>query len=166
MGSSPYFYFTPYQKDVQAALDGLREHEFKAGRYDPAMSMADPPSYMFAFKFPPDDTSPAPGARHSSIGEAIDAGAESGTRSILDIMRITSEPDYFAACALPPDELIGLFGTIKPTRELVERVLIGTESSLGVNLFWERIDRGQGRYVVVYDKSGPNELFFAGMSWD
>jgi hypothetical protein len=73
MGANPYFYFTPYQKDIQAALEALREQEFKAGRYSPAMSMADPPSYMFAFKFPPDDTSPAPGARHNSIGEAIDA---------------------------------------------------------------------------------------------
>src|SRR5258707_6033234 len=114
MGANPYFYFTPYQKDIQAALEGLRDQEFKAGRYDPAMSMVDPPSYMFAFNFPPDDMSPAPGAQHNSINEAIDAGAESGsgTGSILDIMRITNEPDYSAACALSTDELIKLFGTV------------------------------------------------------
>jgi len=168
MGANPYFHFTPYQKGIQSALDSLREQEFKAGRYDPAMSMADPPSFMFAFKFPPDETSPAPGAQHNSIEEAIDAGAESGsgTGSILDIMRIANEPDYSAACALSPDELIRLFGTVEPTRQLVERVLIGSEHSFGDNLFWEQLDRGQARYVVVYDNSEPREMFFAGLSWD
>jgi hypothetical protein len=168
MGANPYFYFTPYRKDIQAALEALRQREFTAGRYDPAMQAADPPSYMFLFNFPPDDTSPAPGARHNSIEEAIDAGAESGTRSILDIMRITDEPDYSAACPLSSDHLLELFGTTQPTRDLIERVLIGGGPLAGNvgSEFWEPIDRGQGRYVVVYENSEPCEIFFAGMSWD
>jgi hypothetical protein len=171
MGASPYFYFTPYQKDIQAALEALREQEFRAGRYDPAMRMADPPLYMFEFNFPPGDASPAPGAQHSSIDEAINAGAESGTRSILDIMRIVDEPDYEAACALSPDELIELFGTATPTRELVETVLIKggpLDESIrrAGERFWEEIDRGQGRYIIVYDNAGPREIFFVGYSWD
>ena len=60
MGASPYFYFTPYQDDIHAALQALREKEFEAGRYDPAMQMAEPPSYMFLFAFPPDDRVPGP----------------------------------------------------------------------------------------------------------
>jgi hypothetical protein len=67
------------------------------------------------------------------------------TRSILDIMQITNEPDYSAACPLSPDELSELFGTVEPTRELVENVLIA-EHTFGDIQFWERIDRGQGRY--------------------
>ena len=51
VGAHPYFYFTPYQKDIHAALQALREREFKAGRYDPAMQMTDPPSYMFQMRF-------------------------------------------------------------------------------------------------------------------
>src|SRR5260370_6970923 len=111
MGATASLYFTAYQKDIQATLDSLREQEFKAGRYDPAMSMADPPSFMFAFKFPPDETSPAPGAQHNSIEEAIDAGAESGsgTGSILHIMRISTEPDYSPACAFSPHEFFQPF---------------------------------------------------------
>jgi hypothetical protein len=166
MGANPYFYFTLYRKDIQAALDALRQREFTAGRYDPAMQAADPPSYMFQFNFPPDDTSPAPGAQHNSIEEAIDAGAESGTRSILDIMQITDEPDYFAACPLSSDHLMELFGTTQPTRDLIEQVLIGSGNRDFDWKFWEQIDRGQGRYIVVYENSEPRELFFAGMSWD
>jgi hypothetical protein len=162
MGASPYFYFTPYQQDVQAALDGLREQEFRAGRYDPAMSMADPPSYMFQFRFPPSAGSPAPGARHASIEEAVAAGEADGTRSILDIERIAEEPDFAAACALPPDQLIALFGTAEPTRERVEKVLIKE----GGDGFWEEIRRGHARYIILYGDAGPQEIFFAGYSVD
>jgi hypothetical protein len=168
MGGNPYFYFTPYQKDIQAALETLRQKEFKAGRYDPAMRAGDPPSYMFAFDFPPSDASLAPGAQHNSIEEAIDAGAESGTCSILDIMRISDVPDYSAACPSSLDDLTELFGTTQPTRDMVERVFVG-EPRPGNPLvwrFWERIDRGQGRYFVVYEGSEPREIFFAGVSWD
>lgn len=162
MGGNPYFYFTPYQQDTQAALDGLREQEFKAGRYDPAMSMADPPSYMFKFKFPPDDASPAPGARHGSIDEAIAAAEADGTCSILDIDRVTNEPDFGAACPLPPDELTRVFGTAEPTREHIEAALLKDHGAE----FWEQIDRGHARYIVVYENAEPSEFFFAGYSVD
>jgi hypothetical protein len=177
MGSHPYCYFTPYQNDVQEALEGLREQEFKAGRYFPATSMAEPPLYMFKLKFPPDDTSPAPGARHGSIDEAIDASGETGTGSILDITRITDEPGFSAACPLPPHELIELFGTAEPTRERLETVLRpkrrdGMDDAAWAatlrlaSRFWDPIGRGQARYVVVYDKAAPREIFFAGYSVD
>ena len=169
MGSHPYFYFTPYQRDIQAALQVLRENEFKAGRYDPAMQMAAPPSYMFQFSFPPDETSPAPGAKHASIEEALEASMESGTGSILDLSRITTEPDFFSACPLSDDELVMLFGTSQPSRELLESVLIKQERDFGHDpseLFWEQIDRGQGRYIVTYAGSEPSEIFFVGYSFD
>jgi hypothetical protein len=169
MGSHPYYYFTPYQKDIHAALEGLREQEFKAGRYTPAMEMADPPSFMFKFRFPPDEASPAPGARHDSINEALDATGESGTGSILDIMRITDQPDFLAACSLPPDELIELFGTTEPTRERLQTVLIaGTprRQRSAATRFWDQIGRGQARYIVLYDKAEPSEIFFIGYSVD
>jgi len=184
MGSHPYYYFTPYQNDIRMALEALREQEFKAGRYFPATSMVDPPVYMFRLKFPPDDTSPAPGAKHNSIDEAIDASGEMGTGSILDIMRITNEPGFLAACPLPPDELIELFGTAEPTRERLETVLfpkkrplddgadpvaVAAARTAGLNVarrFWNQMGRGQGRYIVLYDRSEPREIFFAGYSVD
>ncbi|MGA2127528.1 MAG: hypothetical protein ABSG76_15405 [Xanthobacteraceae bacterium] len=169
MGASSYFYFTPYQDDLDAALQALREKEFEAGRYDPAMQMAEPPSYMFLFAFPPDDRVPGPGPQHASIEDALEAAAESGTRSILDIMSIAHEPEYSAACPLPSAELEALFGTDEPSRDLVDEVLVKGRRLLGRDpdkLFWDRIERGQGRYIVVYDGAEPDEIFFAGMSWD
>src|SRR5262245_35720339 len=132
MGAHPYFYFTPYQKDIGAALDALRQQEFKAGRYDPALSMATPPTYAFQLPFPPDETWPRPGAQHASIEEAMEAADASGTGSILDIAQITADPDYAAACALPDDMLVAIFGTSQPSRSLVEDVLInGGPSAAG-----------------------------------
>ena len=156
MGARPYCYFTRYQNDIQAALDGLREHEFKAGRYYPAMAKG--------FGFLPDETSPAPGPQHASIVEAVDASEAEGTCSILDIEHIADTPDFASACPLPSDELIALFGTAEPTRKQLEAVLLSRESDN--DGFWEQIDRGHGRYVVVYDNGEPREIFFAGYSWD
>jgi hypothetical protein len=169
MGSSPYMYFTPYQRDIQAALEALRVREFEAGRYDPAMEAADPPAYMFEFSFPLDESVPSPGAQHASIDEAMDAAMESGTRSILDISQITSQPDFSAACPLDADDLTTLFGTTEPTRAIIERVLVQGERAFDgdpYELFWDQIERGQARYIIAYDGAKPSEIFFAGMSWD
>ena len=161
MGGDPYCYFTRYQNDIQAALDALREQEFKAGRYYPAMDT------MRGSGFPRDQTRPGPGSQHASIAEAIDASEAEGTNSILDIERITDSPDFASACPLPSDELIAVFGTAEPTRERLEAVLSSRElGDDGRSRFWEQIDRGHGRYVVVYDDGEPREIFFAGYSWD
>src|SRR5215472_13204000 len=135
VGAHPYFYFTPYQKDIQAALQALREREFMAGRYDPAMQMADPPSYMFQMRFPPDESWPTPGAQHTSIEEAIEESAESGTGSILDLSRVGSAPDFCTVCPLNDQELVRLFGTTKPTRDLLESTLIKRMPNSGPEAF-------------------------------
>ena len=169
MGANPYFYFTPYQKDIHSALQALREQEFKAGRYDPAMQMADPPRYTFQMRFPPDESWPAPGAQHASIKEALNASGESGTGSILDLSRVGTAPDFFTVCPLDDQELIQLFGTTKPTRDVLESVLINPKPDSdreAAGLFWEQIDRGQGRYIVIYSGSEPREIFFVGYSFD
>ena len=36
MGGHPYWYFVPYQENIQEALNALRQREFQAGRYNPA----------------------------------------------------------------------------------------------------------------------------------
>ena len=168
MGANPYFYFTPYREDIGAALQALREQEFRAGRYDPALSMATPPTYTFLLPFPPDETWPRPGAQHATIEEAVEAGDASGTGSILDIAQIAPGPDYSVACALSDDTLVALFGTSQPDRNLLEDVLINQTSAAPaeVDEFWESIDRGQARYIVVYADGRPSEIFFLGYSFD
>ena len=167
MGAHPYFYFTPYQKDIQGALQALREREFKAGRYDPAMRRAAPRAYMFQMRFPPDESWPTPGAQHASIEEAIEASEESGTGSILDLSRVGSAPDLFTVCPLDDQELMQLFGTTKPTHDLLDSALINPKPGHeAAGVFWDGIGRGEGRYIVIYAGSEPCELFFVGYSFD
>lgn len=107
-------------------------------------------------EFPVGPDSPAPGAQHTSIEEALEEADADGTRSILDMMRVAGEPDFFAVTALAPEELVELFRTDRPTREMIEG---------GYELF-DTLERGQGVYVVVYKDGEPSEIFFAGYSFD
>lgn len=147
MGAQSYFYFVKYQPDVEKALQELREREFAAGRYNPVMPF---------ISFPLAPMAPAPGARHKSIEEALEASDADGTRSILDLQFVGNEPDFCTAGRLPDERLIDLYGTSKPSREMVER-------NMG---FFEDIDRGEGVYIVIYKNGAPDELLFAGYSFD
>jgi hypothetical protein len=146
MGGHPWFYFVPYQPDINIALQDLRRREFEAGRYNPVVWF--PPF--------PVDLNAAPGAQHASIEEAMEDADADGTRSILDIERISDTPDYAAVVQLAEDELLDLFGTDKPTREMIEE---------NDDLF-ERLERGQGVYLIAYQNEEPSEIYFAGYSYD
>jgi hypothetical protein len=146
MGGEAWWYFVPYEKDIAKSLEALRQREFKAGRYNPAEPFP---------RFPVDPRH-APGCKHSSIDEARDDADADGTRSILDVSRITARPDYDAVAPLHDDKLVEFFGTTKPTAADLQR---------GDALF-EQIERGQGVYVIVYENDEPAQIFFAGYSYD
>ena len=148
MGGHPWFYFVEYEPDIGAALQKLRRREFEAGRYNPAVWFPD---------FPVTEGSPAPGAQHDSIEEAMEEADADGTRSILDMERVSDEPDFNAVAPLPREALLELFGTDKPTREMVDEA---------DELFEALNERGQGVYVIVYEGERPSEIFFAGYSFD
>jgi hypothetical protein len=174
MGSHPYFYFTPYQPDINHALQALRQQEFEAGRYDPAINMSDPALWMFTFTFPPTAESFAPGAQHASIEEAIEDADASGTGSILDIQSISDSPAFLASWPLSTEEASALFGTAQPTHAMVEETLIlegelehWEETDYDIDTqFWDTIGRGQSRYVIIYEGDRPSEIFFVGYSVD
>ena len=147
MGGDPYWYFVKYNKDINQALQELREREFKAGRYSPVTPV---------LEFPINDNSPSPGPQHSSIEEAFEASEPDGTASILDIMKIGEEPDYCVAARTSDELLEELYGTTKPTREMIED---------GLDIL-DDVDRGQARYVVVYKDEKPSEILFCGYSFD
>jgi hypothetical protein len=120
-------------------------------------------------RFPPDESWPAPGAQHASIEEALNASGESGTGSILDLSRVGTAPDFFTVCPLDDQELIQLFGTTRPTRDFLESILINPKPNSRrstADLFWDRIGRGEGRYIVIYSGAEPHEIFFVGYSFD
>ncbi|NET10713.1 MAG: hypothetical protein F6K16_39690 [Symploca sp. SIO2B6] len=168
MGSYPYFYFTEYQEDSNAALQALRQREFEAGRYEGAMET------WRDVEFPPDKNSPAPGAQHSSIEEAMEDSDGCGTGSILDIQRVSPQPEFLASSPLPGDFLIRLVGTEKPTHGLVNRIVcqedIRDEDTNVDENVWDEIadEMGSGGsfYFVVYENDQPSELFFMGYSID
>ncbi len=147
MGGHPYWYTVPYQANVQAALNELREREFRAGRYYPAMELV---------RFPITADSPAPGAQHTSIEEAQEDADATGTCSILDILTIADEPDFCVAAPLDPSELQALYGTIRPSAAQVE-------SNMD---FLEDVERGHAVYIVCYEDDSPSHLVFAGYSFD
>lgn len=153
MGAHPYWYFVPYEDDVEAALQKLRLREFQAGRYNPVTPRQ---------TFPIDLSAPAPGAKHASIEQVIEQCDETGTRSILDIMQVAPAPfdgsgmPFMTAFPLAPSDVEALFGTSKPAREQVE-----TNKRM-----WDRIERGSAIYTVIFDKGEPHEIFFGGYSFD
>ncbi|HXG11596.1 MAG TPA: hypothetical protein VNK04_17710 [Gemmataceae bacterium] len=94
-----------------------------------------------------------------SIDQARELAAESGTHSILDIERTAPTRGFGLATALSGEELRALFGTEKPTRELVRR-----KEQEGA-LFSMR-GRWEAAYFTVYDGDVPVELVFCGCSGD
>jgi hypothetical protein len=147
MGAHPYWYFVKYQADVEKALNELREEEFRAGRYNPVLPF---------LEFPIGPNSPAPGPQHDSLENVFaDAGAD-GTRSILDIFAVADEPDFATAAPLSKEVLEGLYGTTQPTRQMIEQNMD----------FLEDLERGHCVYLVTYKDAMPDELFFAGYSFD
>ncbi len=92
----------------------------------------------------------------SSPDEALEIMDADGTGSILDIQQIKSTPEFCCAAPFSNEEMEDYFGTDKPTRE----------DLLSSDMFWDDLERGQARYVTVYEMGRPNELYFAGYSFD
>jgi hypothetical protein len=132
VGAHAYQYTVPYEPDIQAALEKLRRRVFESKQFNGARF--NPPTPEAAFEL---------------------SGAD-GTRSILDISRISFRPDYCCAAPLTPSELEHYFGTAKPTEAMVR------ESAD----FWEDLERGMARYVILYEGDEPSEIYFAGYSFD
>ena len=147
MGAHPYYYFVKYNPDVTAALQELREREFKAGRYNPVIPF---------LEFPIRPDSASPGAQHRSIRHALKDAEADGTRSILDLDRISDQPDFGAVASLAAEDLERLFSTQQPTHEMIEQS----------DKLFEEIERGQGVYIIAYKDGEPDEIYFAGYSYD
>lgn len=96
MGAEPWSSFTPYDADVQRALDRLRDEVFAAG------------DYRYAEEDP------------TSIDEALEIADADGTCSVLDIERISASPEFCCAAPFTDSELTQYFGTTQPTRAEIQ----------------------------------------------
>jgi hypothetical protein len=70
--------------------------------------------------------------------------------------RVVAAPSLRAVAPLAGEDLQRLFGTDRPTHDLVAN---------NDELF-EVLERGQGAYIIVYKDNEPMEIFFAGYSFD
>jgi hypothetical protein len=132
VGAEPYQYVVPYEPDIEVALDKLRRRVFESKEFNGAE--LDPPTPEAAFEL---------------------TGAD-GTRSILDISRISDQPDFCCAAPLTPEELDRYFGTQKPTEDMVR----------DQDDFWDNLERGMARYVILFEGDEPKGIYFAGYSFD
>ena len=92
----------------------------------------------------------------SSPEDALEMMDADGTASILDIERVADEPDFCCAAPFSPDELREYFGSEQPSRSAVEQS----------DMFWDELERGQARYVVIYEQAEPSAIRFVGYSFD
>ena len=91
MGAEPWSYFVPYEEDLEAALEKLKEQVFREGAYHGA------------------DLKPA------TLDELWEKVTEDGTRSILDMEGVSEEPDFAMVTPLTKEQLRELYGTEQPT---------------------------------------------------
>jgi len=188
MGAEPYCYFTTYNQDIQKALDDLREAELRAGRYEPCFKHKTG-KYLFEFELAPRHTFPSPGGCHSSIDEVFENVDESGSFSILDVFRIVDRPfsnvsdpmiaedimeRFNTSSPLADEELVKMFGSTRPNAKQIEITILETGQGDGIDLnlnqardrFWTQMGRGHSRYIVAYSEDVPDQIFFAGLSFD
>jgi len=97
MGGEPWFHVAPYQSDIPAALEALRQRVFAEGEYRGS------------------DAEPA------TIEEALENMDADGTASILDIDHVADSPEPTGVTVLTPAEAKRYFGTEQPTRAHIEQ---------------------------------------------
>ncbi len=172
MGATVWSYFIPYQSDIPRAFHELRWEVFKSGNYV-KRTFPDPGTYTFdQFKGNRNDLSQRDIEalkeaynqyidRLSVIPDTPDAllqkyGYE-GTHSIIDIPEISVEYNPLKSGPLKDEDLYNLFGTIKPSHDMVEKHQDNIRALRGS---W------YCTYIVVYEDDNPVELFFTGYSGD
>jgi hypothetical protein len=174
LGSSGWSYTVPYQPDVAAALEQLRQDVYLRGEYyhqplDHTVAMSE--EEFEATLNPRDEESGVndtlredwqAAQRHpkpTSPDTLLASQPVSGTHSIIDIYRgISTAPAAFTASPLTADELVGFFGTSAPTTQQLRDWL--RRSAGGVRESWI------GTYVVTYLDGKPAEIHFFGSSGD
>jgi hypothetical protein len=93
----------------------------------------------------------------ATIEELLMWNGEDGTHSMIDITGISSTPDFGKAAPLSSQQLVDLFGTEKPARNLVEQK---------VTEIMQLRERWQATYIIVHKDELPDQIFFTGYSGD
>jgi len=172
MGAHPYWYFVAYQPDIMTALQTLRQQEFEAGRYNPVNPFPFDPIFNEQAK----EILEAEGlyeATFPSIEAAMEAADAEGSRSILDIQSVSEQPALCATSPVPTEVLMQVFRSDKPSRALVETVILQhqapegwSETGQSAAALVNQIGRGECRHLICYTDDQPSDIFFIGYSFD
>ncbi|MCA9007657.1 MAG: hypothetical protein KDA70_20470 [Planctomycetaceae bacterium] len=147
-------------QELDQALKGLgfdtTESEKQTRDVGRMIEQIDQKGFVFAAREVLDTgDSPAP----ESIEAALELSAEVGTHSILDIHHVSPTPQPGAATPLSEDQLQTLFGTIQPTRAMIE-------SADQSGLLHEYCEHWHAVYLTIYEAGQPMEYVFVGKSGD
>lgn len=166
MGGTPYFYFVDETARPEFALAKLRQREFTAGRYRPGFQMRTGEDW-YLFTFPPDEDWPSPGPAHASIEKALEASAEEGTCSILDIQKVSAEPEFMTANLVDAAQLEAAFGSARPSRQLLVDAFFGeSEFTETADDFFAEVERGEARIIPFFGGETQTGWLFCGYSID
>lgn len=175
MGATGWTYSVPYQPDIGAALQSLREKVFREGNYykpweinkrfleelesksQDQLNDSEKEQIRILRDLPlidPPDPLPA------TIDELLEHNAESGTHSALDIFDVSDQTDWGIAAPVPEEILLACFGTDRPAREQTDPY---PESFIK---FIETLERWTALYFIVYKNGEPDEIIFEGCSGD
>jgi hypothetical protein len=157
MGGCYWDYFVPYESDVNAALQKLRDEVFRTKQYSSSGLMSED-SNADSESFD-DENSESP----ATIEDLLQQEGESGTNSILDITHISQAPEFASVSLMPAQMLRKIFGTDKPTREMVEAKR-GYPELTDDNPLLE--EGWQGTFFTVYRGTEPDQIYFVGSSGD
>src|SRR5258708_4094082 len=141
MGATGWNYFAPYEIDAETVLQRLRQRVFKEGKYGSGILAPDQLKAVFEHVLArsPDAAQtrqqmeeamsrlgqlrkqmPQEPPNPNTIKKLLKKRAENGTHSILDMLHVSSTPDFGAVSPMPATRLFEIFGTDKPTRSMVE----------------------------------------------
>jgi hypothetical protein len=151
--ATEWSYFVPYEENIFAALQHLRDEVFANGEYATSDSEILSGNRLFLLS-DPEKTKPKP----KTIEELIEQEGASGTHSILDIFFVSPIPKRRGVSPLPKEVLLDYFSSDKPSPEEVDEVYEYGSLEKYVSKPW------RGIYIVAYKDDEPFQIFFAGCS--
>jgi hypothetical protein len=164
MGATGWSYFVPYQPNLDAALQQLRQHVFTDGMFEGhpdyhKQLLEGLRPFLTSEEIWQSETyiHDLEACLPTSIEHALELCKGSGTHSILDIRTISEQPEFETASPLNPSQLEEIFGTITPTYEQFR------QSDILERIHFLR-HRNQGAYVILYRDGVPDQIWFGGRS--
>lgn len=164
MKESGWSCFVSYQPEIPQALADLRHTVFADKAYQDQIQMYEfLLDDQFAALFTPETHQDLVSELESlqqrpqvtDIADLLSQAGTLDTRSVLDMPGLGRQASMLVVAPLTDQELLDLFGTTKPTHEMVEEKIPQIQS---LRPHW------QGTYIIVYAGNRPREICFAGRS--